>query len=285
MLSLFKRYRLTRATPQTMSLFTFLTVCERLKPMSLIEFEAAQQSLEFAADWLYQQGQPALNSEYMTLNLEDEKPFQDLIRLQITRHTIPVVMGNCHELILSALPILLREYDSQELGIIHVGHHFELKASLDRQLGSAYHFALSAYSQTRLFYLGVDTQAVDSQVLDYAEDLGCDWLTEQEFHFRHRHQVKSQLTPYIEHCDRIVISIDLASLTPLNQLNESRALDIQMVLRVLRQIILSGKVAMIQLIGAKDKLIYSKQTKTIIDELNRLSSEEVVQHPAMTRAG
>ena len=40
---------------------------------------------------------------------------------------------------------------------------------------------------------------------------------------------------------------------------------------MLRQLVLSGKVKMIQLIGAKDKLIYSKETKAIIDELNRLS--------------
>ncbi|CSI42514.1 arginase/agmatinase/formimionoglutamate hydrolase [Vibrio cholerae] len=44
-----------------------------------------------------------------------------------------------------------------------------------------------------------------------------------------------------------------------------------MVLRVLRQMILSGKVRYIQLVGAKDKLIYSKQAKEIVDELMNLA--------------
>ncbi|MBC5850502.1 arginase family protein [Vibrio metschnikovii] len=271
MLSLFKRYRLSRPESQSMSAFTFCTVCEQIKPMSQVEFELAQQSLEFAADWLYQQGIHAHYADAGHLVLHDpaDTRFRDLLSHHFTLHSIPVILGNCHELLLNALPLLA--LDNDELGIIHIGHEFELKQTLDRQVGSAYHFALSRYAQTRLLYLGIDVQRVNSQTLDYAEDLGCDWLTDQECHFRQRNQVKSQLNHYIEHCDQLVISIDLASLIPLNRLDEHHVIDCQMVLRMLRQLVLSGKVKMIQLIGAKDKLIYSKETKAIIDELNRLS--------------
>ncbi|MGY5815090.1 hypothetical protein ACXHPE_14385, partial [Vibrio cincinnatiensis] len=123
------------------------------------------------------------------------------------------------------------------------------------------------------FYFGIDADRVASQTWEYAEDLGCDWLTEDECSFRHRTQVKNQLDHYIEHCDQLVISIDLASLVPSNGLDDHKILDSQMVLRVLRQAVMSGKVKLIQLIGAKDKLIYSKQTKEIIDELGLLSRE------------
>ncbi|PAR64815.1 arginase, partial [Vibrio metoecus] len=55
MLSLFKRYRLHRTPSHPTSTFGFMTVCQRVKPMSLVEFEFAQQSLDVASDWLYQQ--------------------------------------------------------------------------------------------------------------------------------------------------------------------------------------------------------------------------------------
>ncbi len=51
------------------------------------------------------------------------------------------------------------------------------------------------------------------------------------------------------------------------------SLDNQMVMRVLRQVVLSKKVKLVQLVGAKDKLIYSKQTKEIVDELCALSPD------------
>ncbi|MGC9422253.1 MULTISPECIES: arginase family protein [Vibrio] len=273
MLSLFKRSRLSRPSTAAIPAFTFCTVCEQVKPMSPVEFEFAQQSLEFASDWLYQRQVNATYADAGHLVLRDpaDSRFRDLLSHHLAMNSLPVVLGNCHELLLNALPLLA--LDNEELGIIHIGHQFELKQTLDRQLGSVYHFALSRYQQTHLFYFGIDPERVDSQTWEYAEDLGCNWLTEAECSFRHRTQVKNQLDHYIEHCDQLVVSVDLASLVPSHGLDEHKILDSQMVLRVLRQAIMSGKVKMIQLIGAKDKLIYSKQTKTMIDELAHLSRE------------
>lgn len=275
MLSLFKRHRLSRPAAQSAMAFTFCTVCERVKPMSQVEFEFAQQSLEFASDWLYQQqaNPHYTDAGHIVLREPADSRFRSLLSHHLMLHSVPVVLGNCHELLLNALPLLA--LDNEELGIIHIGHEFELKQTLDRQVGSVYHFALSHYNQTRLFYLGIDADRVTSQTWEYAEDLGCDWLTEEECGFRYRTQVKNQLEHYIEHCDQLVISVDLASLVPGNGLDEHKILDNQVVLNVLRQSISSGKVKIIQLIGAKDKLIYSKQTKEIIDELCHLSSESL----------
>ncbi|MGT0149373.1 hypothetical protein ACT691_05510 [Vibrio metschnikovii] len=96
-------------------------------------------------------------------------------------------------MLLNALPLLA--LDNDELGIIHIGHEFELKQTLDRQVGSAYHFALSRYAQTRLLYLGIDAPKRGKQpnFRFNAEDLGCDWLTDQECHFRQRNQVKKPI--------------------------------------------------------------------------------------------
>ncbi len=66
-----------------------------------------------------------------------------------------------------------------------------------------------------------------------------------------RTQLKGQLSGYIEHSEQLVINIDLASLVLWNGLETHKVLDNQVVLRVLRQMILSGKVRYIQLVGAK----------------------------------
>ncbi|MDW2138667.1 arginase, partial [Vibrio sp. 2128(2023)] len=48
-------------------------------------------------------------------------------------------------------------------------------------------------------------------------------------------------------------------------------LDIQMVLRTLRLCLVSGKVKAIQLVGDRDRLVYSRQTKAILEELYQMA--------------
>ncbi|XAW87729.1 arginase [Vibrio sp. CDRSL-10 TSBA] len=276
MLSLFKRYRLSRSAVPHISAFTFMTVCERVKPMSRVEFEFAQHSLELSSEWLYQQQSNPNYADAGHLVIEDNGDFrfQDLVSRHLALSSVPVVLANCHEVLLKALPVIV--LDNDEVGIIHIGHEFALKQSLEPQVGSVFHFALSRFANVRLFCMGIDPERVSGPMLEYAEDLGCNWVTHQESQFRNRSQLKTQLNHYMQHCDQLVLNIDLASLVPGRSLDDHAVLDLQMVLRVVRHAVLSGKVRMIQLVGAKDKLIYSKETKAIVDELCALSAEVTV---------
>ncbi|MCR9386390.1 arginase family protein [Vibrio metoecus] len=271
MLSLFKRYRLHRTPSHPTSTFGFMTVCQRVKPMSLVEFEFAQQSLDVASDWLYQQqsGMKYADATHYVLEGKSDTHYQQALSQSVAMGIIPVAFVNCHEMVLNTLPVLAQ--DNMNIGIVHIGHGFELKQTLDLQLGSAFHFALSRFAQAKLFCIGIDTEHVNTQTREYAEDLGCDWVSHEECGFLNRTQLKNQLNSYIEHSEQLVINIDLASLVPGNGLEEHKVLDNQIVLRVLRQMALSGKVRYIQVVGAKDKLIYSKQTKEIVDELMDLA--------------
>lgn len=276
MLSLFKRYRLSRSAVPHISAFTFMTVCERVKPMSRVEFEFAQHSLELSSEWLYQQQSNPNYADAGHLVIEDngDYRYQDLVSRHLALSSVPVVLANCHEVLLKALPVIV--LDNDEVGIIHIGHEFALKQSLEPQVGSVFHFALSRFANVRLFCMGIDPERVSGPMLEYAEDLGCNWVTHQESQFRNRSQLKTQLNHYMQHCDQLVLNIDLASLVPGRSLDDHAVLDLQMVLRVVRHAVLSGKVRMIQLVGAKDKLIYSKETKAIVDELCALSAEVTV---------
>ncbi|MGR5407336.1 arginase [Vibrio sp. PNB22_8_1] len=279
MLSFFKRYKLHREKKQIHHYpFSFMTVCERITPMSNNAFELADQSLENASDWLYQQHDQncAANLGHFSHKQIEQGYFQEALSLSLSRHSIPVILSNCTEAILSMLPIVVSDQD--EIGIINIGHKMNLKPTLEPCLGSAYHFALSRYQNVRLFFAGVSTQHTKQSTLEYAEDQGCDWVTDREFTFRHRNHLKQQITNYLDHCDSAIITIDLASLLVKSNLDGAPALDLQMMLRTIRLCLVSGKVKTIQLVGDSEHLVYSKQTKAILEELYQMAP--LIDHAA-----
>ncbi|MEF1262374.1 arginase, partial [Vibrio harveyi] len=188
----------------------------------------------------------------------------------------PVVLSNCTEAVLSMLPVVV--CDDDEVGIIHIGHKMNLNPTLEPRVGSAFHFALSRYQNVRLFFAGSSEQDTKQEVWEYAEDQGCDWVTDREFCFRHRNHLKQQMGNYLDHCNQVIVSIDLASLLTKNSLDGTPALDIQMVLRTIRLCLVSGKVKAIQLVGDRDRLVYSKQTKAILEELYQMAP--LIDHAA-----
>ncbi|WP_045395550.1 arginase [Vibrio campbellii] len=279
MLSFFKRYKLHRANKSIHHYpFSFMTVCEHLAPMSHGTFELADQTLGNASDWLYQQHDQgsAANLGHFPHHQIETGDFQEALSLSLSRHSVPVVLSNCTEAMLSMLPVVVSNND--EVGIIHIGHKMNLDPTLEPRVGSAFHFALSRYQNVRLFFAGTSEQDTKQEAWEYAEDQGCDWVTDREFTFRFRNHLKQQVGNYLDHCDQIIMSIDLASLLTKNHLDGTPALDIQMVLRMIRLCLVSGKVKAIQLVGDRDRLVYSKQTKAILEELYQIAP--LIDHAA-----
>ncbi|MDV6252953.1 arginase [Vibrio sp. EA2] len=273
MLSFFKRYKFHQPTPAPVQHypFSFMTVCEYVAPMSKGTFDLADQSLESASEWLYQQHDhtTAMHCGHFTHAKLENGDFQEAFSLSLSRHSIPVLVTNCTEAILSMLPVVAASQD--DVGILHIGHKMHLKPTLEPRVGSAFHFALSRYQNVRLLFAGVSEQETKRETWEYAEDQGCYWVTDREFSFRHRNHVKQQVSNYLDHCDQMIISVDLGSLIAKNSLDGEMSLDIQMVLRTIRLCLLSGKVRAIQLVGDRDRLVYSRQTKTIIEELYQIA--------------
>ncbi|BDR16626.1 arginase family protein [Vibrio sp. STUT-A11] len=273
MLSFFKRYKFqqTTHTPVQHYPFSFMTVCEHVAPMSKGAFELANQSLESASEWLYQQHDQttAAHCGHFTYAQLENGDFQEALSLALSRHSIPVLVTNCTEAILSILPVVVACQD--DVGILHIGRKMHLKPTLEPRVGSAFHFALSRYPNVRLLFAGVNQHDTKQETWEYAEDQGCDWVTDKEFTFRHRNHVKQQVGNYLDHCDQVIISVDLGSLIAKNDLDGDMSLDIQMVLRTIRLCLVSGKVKAIQLVGDRDRLVYSRQTKTIIEELYQIA--------------
>lgn len=265
MLSLFKRSK-TKIHPTAPHYGLFSTVSQRLKPMTEFEFEMAEQSLEAAFDWFYPSVSNYLNGGHCSIENANYGLFQAHLSQCLGSRLLPVILTNAHETMVSIIPVL--DMNQGDIGIVSINQQFEMSQSLDLRVSSAYHFVLSQYNNCRLFCVGIDETQQPANAFEYAEDQGCDWLTHSECHFRHRFQVKNQVATFINHCDELVLDIDLDSL--IDGFARPNALDMQTVLRLIRQCVMSGKVKLIQVVGVHDKLIYSKQAKMILDEVAAL---------------
>lgn len=266
MFELFRRKKSENITGLPLHQLTLVSVSEQLKPTKLVDFEMADQSLQEVYEWLAQQDKYCwVNGGHYNLNEQQVGKYQLHLSNYLGDQTLPVVLTNNTETLLHSLPLLISP--RKELGIVHIGRSFELNATLEPEKGTAFHFALSRYSECRLFGLGLDKAHLDSRTLEYAEDLGCDWFALEECCFGQRFQIKHQLASYLAHCDDVLLNIDLDCLCPVSRLEAGSAIDIQVVNRIIRQLLISGKVRQIQLVGYKDKHLYSKGTANLLHEL------------------
>lgn len=266
MFGLFRRNKAHQTSEISSHQLTLISVSEPLKSMKRVDFEMADQSLEDVYEWLSLHDKYCwFNGGHYNLNEQPIGKYQLQLSSYLGAKSLPVVLTNNTETLLYSLPLLASP--RKELGIVHIGRQFELKACLEPDKGSAFHFALSRYSECRLFCLGIDGTQLDEQTAEYAEDLGCDWLTLEECSFGHRLSIKQQIASYLSHCDDIALNIDLDCLYPLSRIETGSAVDLQVMHRIVRQLLLSGKVRQIQLVGYKDKHLYSKQTLGLLREL------------------
>lgn len=266
MFEFFRRNKTENVTGLPLHHLTLISVSEQLKSTKQVDFEMADQSLQEVYEWLSQHDKYCwVNGGHYNLNEHPVGKYQLYLSNHLGTQTLPVVLTNNTETLLHSLPLLVSA--RKELGIVHIGRSFELNATLEPEKGTAFHFALSRYSECRLFCLGLDDAHLDERTLEYAEDMGCDWFALQECSFGHRFQIKHQLASYLAHCDDILLNIDLDSLCPVSRLETGAAVDLQVVNRIIRQLLISGQVRQIQLVGYKDRHLYSKGTANLLHEL------------------
>ncbi|GMQ49029.1 arginase family protein [Vibrio sp. 10N] len=279
MLNVFKQLWKRRYHPIMENKLSVLTVCEVIKPLNNAQFEDAESLLDTAYDWLSaQQNSHSMRNvgHFPILSGHHNKPpyfenqmachdFKGTLVEQITVGAMPLVITNCHETLLDVLPSLL--IDQEDVGIVNVNAHLLMDQCLDLNMGSMLHFALNRYNECRAFHVGIDRHHCDKKQLEYAEDMGCNWLLAEEVNYRGRTMIKEQLARFINHVDKLIVTVDLPSISKHNSSSEKHKLDVNMVLRVLRQCLASNKVLLVQLVGAEERHIYSKATQLLVQEL------------------
>jgi|GEM_PF-908660 len=243
--------------------------CTKLPRMADKSFEVAEQLLEPIYDWYdsyelkggSELAQGGFHRHALESQIGQEFWLRQLSDWLNSAH-LPVVMTNCHESIVTNLTPLVA---NGSIGVISIGHQFNMTPTLEMRPGSAYHFALSRYEQLQYLGLGIDEELQTISQLDYAEDMNCYWLTRAECNLRHRQKLKDQLFSFGEKVDQIVIDIDLASIVANYRYQMAAGIDIQWLTKVLRYCLASGKVRFIQLVGDKEYLLYSRPVKQILE--------------------
>ncbi|MGV2986182.1 hypothetical protein ACE1OE_00960 [Vibrio sp. E150_011] len=281
MLCVFKQLWKNRYLSVPENRLPIFTVCESIKPISHIQFEDSESLLETAFEWLngFECSHSMRNMGHFPLlsTYRAERPFFESPRAnadlntqlieQLAHGATPLVLTNCHETLLTLLPSLL--VDSQQVGVININTEFLMDPTLEIKTGSMLHFALNRYDECRAFHIGVDPVRSHKKQLDYAEDMGCDWATLNELCYRNRGMIKSQVSRFIHHCDKIIVTIDLPSISKTTSKLKGQKLELSMVLRVLRQCMSSKKAILIQLVGSEEEHIYSKATQMLIEETSQ----------------
>ncbi|MGF1777043.1 hypothetical protein [Vibrio nomapromontoriensis] len=278
MLSVFKQLWKNRYHPTVEHKLPIFTVCESIKPISNVAFEDAESLLETAYDWLTGQshshsmrnlGHFPLLSVYSADRPYFESPYANtslntLLVEELSYGATPMVITNCHETLLNLLPSLI--IDSDQIGIININADFLMDQTLEVKTGSMLHFALNRHNECRAFHIGIDPNAASKSQLDYAEDMGCDWALLSEVNYRNKGMIKSQVARFLHHCDKVIITIDLPSISKTMSKLENQKLELSMVLRILRQCMSSNKTTLIQLVGNKEEHIYSASTQLIVEQ-------------------
>ncbi|CAH0528927.1 arginase family protein [Vibrio hippocampi] len=271
MLNIFKQlWRPTNYAPQSSPL-TLTTVNEWLKPVSRDLFEDSDALLETASEWLLEQGIAARiqHTGHFCLDndipskLREQKLLSGLIK-QIEQHRLPLLLCNQHEVILRALPYFSQQYS--DVGIVNINLNLLMDPCVDVSANSMIHFALTRHQQCRAFHIGVDVASNSFANFEYAEDMGCDWLTLEEVTHRNKAMIKDQLSRFISHCDKLVVTIDLASIANVNDRVLKQKIDASLVFKLLRQCLASQKVLTIQLVGSNEQDIYSRTTQRLVQE-------------------
>ncbi|OBU23900.1 arginase [Photobacterium kishitanii] len=203
----------------------------------------------------------------------------------------PVVLGGGHEISIASYQALSdfsaeslsasavadqqRMLASPRVGVINFDAHFELRPSLSLRAGSAFHTAW-CYSkeQQRSFDflgLGICDHANSQAMFKLAEELGCQWLLDNQMTTRNKKHIQAQLDNFIEHVDCIQLSIDLdvfsSSIAPGANMTRMHGVSLSMVEWAIKHIMASGKVKIVDIAELNPEYDYDNQTAKLATKL------------------
>lgn len=272
MFNIFKQFLRPHTYAPQYAPLTITTVNEWFKPLTNTLFEDSDILLETASEWLLEQGvanQVQTAGHFCFRKGSDSQSLQQKLLTsliqQIEEHRLPLLLSNQHEVLLKTLPYFTTQFE--DIGIINVNLNLLMAPSVDVCSQSMLHFALTRHPQCRAFHIGTDISQQHFSAFDYAEDMGCDWLTLEDVNHRNKAAIKEQLSRFISHCDKVLLTIDLASISNVNAKILKPKIDSALVFRLLRQCLTSQKLALLQLVGCYEQDIYSRTTQRLVQEI------------------
>lgn len=172
---------------------------------------------------------------------------------------LPIVLGGSHDTSLGCFMAISPLTSGQELGVINFDAHFDLRqpeTSVGATSGSwAFQIAEQCREQKNPFHylvLGVQQYSNTRRLFEYAEEIGAAYFKAEDFTNDQLHQMLNRINGILSQCNKLILTIDMdvfaspfapgVSAPSFNGIAPNA-----MFKRMLRHIVLSGKVSTIDI--------------------------------------
>ncbi|MGF1726120.1 arginase family protein [Photobacterium nomapromontoriensis] len=161
------------------------------------------------------------------------------------------------------------------VGIINIDANFQLRRTLAVRAGSAFHTVASdCQAQQREFHylgLGMCDHTNTQATFAYAKELGAQWLLDSQMKMKNRKHIQATVKAYLDKVDHVHLSIDLGvfSSAIAEGVNMSRiyGVNLAVVEMVIKQIMASGKVRIMDMAGLNTEFDYQNHTAKLAAKL------------------
>ncbi|WP_415720814.1 arginase family protein [Photobacterium ganghwense] len=212
----------------------------------------------------------------------------------------PIVLGGGHEVAIGSFQALsdtlhqasdgiedgmaqLPNAGQTRIGIINIDANFQLRRSLAVRAGSAFHsvasFCQEHHREFHYLGLGMCDHTNSQATFAYARELGVDWLLDREMKMKNRKRIQATIEAYLARVDHVHLSLDLSVFPSLvaEGVNLSRiyGVNLPVVEMVIRQIMESGKVRIMDVTGLNTEFDYQGDTARLAAKLIRHALKSV----------
>ncbi|MCW8331160.1 arginase family protein [Photobacterium sp. SDRW27] len=205
----------------------------------------------------------------------------------------PIMLGGGHEVAIGSYKALsdtvhqatndrtkeglaqLPNASADRVGIINFDASFELKRSLSVKPGSAFHsiatFCQEYNREFRYLGLGICDHINSQATFAYACELKAKWLLDSQMKIKNRKHIQETIEEFLAGVDHVHLSLDLAVFPSAvaEGVNMSRifGVSVPVVEMVLKQILSSGKVRIMDIAELNTEYDYQKQTARLAAKL------------------
>ncbi len=231
-------------------------------------FEDAEQAIEYSYYW-YESSEkssavPLKNGGYypvVTDNSSDIIQFCTHIDNAVIRHHFPIVISNCSQ----SFTTYLSNDDIPATGIINISHKLDITSGKTFEPLENYLSNFSGRNNVSMLNLGVDENNTLPGELAMAQNIGINWVNNLQLNLLNESNIFKAIDEVTHNYDSVALNIDLRAIVRGIRTTPPYALETDVVLRAISYCLNSGKVRFLQLTGDTEELVFSRETKKVLD--------------------
>lgn len=247
-----------------------LASCFKASEETYLLYDEAEQALEYLFHWHGSTDQPngmrMQDGGYFpitSINPLERLAFSNHIHSLLEHNSLPIIFSNSCESFIDCLA----DYSEGRVGVMNLNQHMDLVSSSNFVPMAGFSRLQCEKADIEMLSLGVFEERLSRSELVQATELGVGWINSSAFYSAHAEMLQRELESFLSRNQAIALNIDLQSVVRGMTIQPPFALEFQLVLAVIRTIMQSNKVLLVQLTGDTEALIFSSEAKKIVDVL------------------